>query len=138
GSVYLLRLLQTAIRSFHRRLVRLLENFWRENPADLLVSVIPHFNRQLCESWRNIYPNHPFFTLITGLADLPPRFWIEPITEQYVIAGTEKAAEQARAMGHDETHTFPTSEMILRTDFYAPDLFNPREIPARRCRKPAL
>jgi len=138
GSVYLLRLLQTAIRSFHRRLVRLLENFWRENPADLLVSVIPHFNRQLCESWRNIYPSHPFVTLITDLADLPPRFWIEPITEQYVIAGTEKAAEQARAMGHDEAHIFRTSGMILRPDFYAPDHSNPGEMRERMGLQPAL
>src|SRR5215467_12437223 len=47
GSTYLLRILQGAIRVFHKPLVNLLENFWRENPADLLVSVIPHFNRQI-------------------------------------------------------------------------------------------
>src|SRR6202045_2181655 len=48
GSVYLLRLLQATIRAFQRQLLRLLEKFWREKPADLLVSVIPHFNRELC------------------------------------------------------------------------------------------
>src|SRR6184192_223722 len=116
-----LRLLQVTIRLFHRPLVRLLEEFWRQNPADLLVSVIPHFNRQLCESWRSVYPGRPFVTLITDLADFPPRFWIEPITEQYVIAGTEKAADQARALGHDEAHIFRTSGMILRPDFYVGD-----------------
>ena len=121
GSVYLLRLLQVTIRLFHRPLVRLLEEFWRQNPADLLVSVIPHFNRQLCESWRSVYPGRPFVTLITDLADFPPRFWIEPITEQYVIAGTEKAADQARALGHDEAHIFRTSGMVLRPDFYVGD-----------------
>src|SRR2546423_3707003 len=36
GSVYLLRILQATIRMFHRPMVRLLENFWREKPADLL------------------------------------------------------------------------------------------------------
>ena len=91
GSVYLLRLLQATIRAFHRPLVRLLENFWREKPADLLVSVIPHFNRELCQSWSKVYPGRPFVTLITDLADFPPRFWIEPMKEQYVIAGTERA-----------------------------------------------
>src|ERR1700757_2033407 len=50
GSTYLLRILQTAIRLFHRPLVRLLANYWRENPADLLVSVIPHFNRPIGDS----------------------------------------------------------------------------------------
>src|SRR5580692_5654333 len=71
GSTHLLRVLQMTIRVFHRPLVRLLENFWREKPADLLVSVIPHFNRQICESWNKVYPGRPFVTLITDLADFP-------------------------------------------------------------------
>jgi hypothetical protein len=125
GSVYLLRLLQATIRLFHRPLVNLLENFWREKPADLLVSVIPHFNREICESWSKVYPGRPFVTLITDLADFPPRFWIEPLKEQYVIAGTERAADQARALGHDEAHIFRTSGMILRPDFYAADNSDP-------------
>jgi 1,2-diacylglycerol 3-beta-galactosyltransferase len=125
GSVYLLRLLQATIRLFHRPLVNLLEHFWREKPADLLVSVIPHFNREICESWSKVYPGRPFVTLITDLADFPPRFWIEPMKEQYVIAGTERAAEQARKFGHDDAHIFRTSGMILRPDFYAPDNSDP-------------
>jgi UDP-N-acetylglucosamine:LPS N-acetylglucosamine transferase len=128
GSTYLLRVLQTIIRLFHNPLVHLLEKFWREKPADLLVSVIPHFNRQICESWTKVYPGRPFVTLITDLADFPPRFWIDPIPEQYVIAGTEKAAEQARALGHDDAHIFRTSGMILRPDFYVADNSEPREL----------
>ena len=125
GSAYLLRLLQATIRAFHRPLVRLLENFWREKPADLLVSVIPHFNRELCQSWRSVYPGRPFVTLITDLAHFPPRFWIEPLREQYVIAGTERAAQQARTLGHDDAHIFRTSGMILRPEFYAPETSDP-------------
>src|SRR5258708_16005691 len=125
GSTQLLRVLQATIRLFHGPLVNLLEKFWRENPADLLVSVIPHFNRQICERWTKVYPGRPFVTIITDLADFPPRFWIEPINDQYVIAGTEKAADQARAMGHDEAHIFLTSGMILRPDFYVPDNSDP-------------
>jgi len=125
GSTQLLRVLQLTIRIFHKPLVNLLEKSWRENPADLLISVIPHFNRQICESWTTVYPGRPFVTIITDLADFPPRFWIEPIKDQYVIAGTEKAADQARAMGHDDAHTFLTSGMILRPDFYVQDDFDP-------------
>src|SRR5258708_2951795 len=125
GSVYLLRLLQATIRLFHRPLVHLLEKFWREKPADMLVSVIPHFNRELCGSWTKIYPGRPFVTLITDLADFPPRFWIEPLKDQYVIAGSERAAQQARELGHDDAHIFRTSGMILRPDFYAQDDSDP-------------
>lgn len=130
GSVYLLRVLQGTIRLFHRPLVRLLENYWREKPADLLVSVIPHFNREIAESWSKVYPGRPFATIITDLADFPPHFWIEPIKEQYVIAGTERAVEQARALGHDDAHIFGTSGMILRPDFYVPDNSDPATLRA--------
>jgi len=125
GSKYLLRVLQLTIRLFHGPMVRLLEEFWREHPADLLVSVIPHFNREIAESWNYLYPGRPFVTLITDLADYPPRFWIEPTKEQYVIAGTERAVQQARAFGHDEAHIFQASGMILRPDFYAEETVDP-------------
>jgi|SRR5579859_355818 len=128
GSTYLLRMLQTTIRLYHKKLVSSLEKVWREKPADLLVSVIPHFNRQICESWTRVNPGRPFVTIITDLADFPPRFWIEPIQEQYVVAGTEKAAEQARAMGHDEEHIFRTSGMIVRPDFYVVDNSDPLQL----------
>jgi UDP-N-acetylglucosamine:LPS N-acetylglucosamine transferase len=125
GSKYLLRVLQLTIRLLHGPMVRLLEGFWREHPADLLISVIPHFNREISESWKAVYPGRPFVTLITDLADYPPRFWIEPIKEQYVIAGTERAVEQARAFGHDKSHIFQASGMILRPDFYVQDDVDP-------------
>jgi hypothetical protein len=138
GSEYLLRVLQLTIRVFHRPMVRLLEDFWRKNPADLLVSVIPHFNREICQSWTAVYPGRPFVTLITDLADFPPRFWIEPIKEQYVIAGTEKAAEQARAFGHDDAHIFRASGMILRPDFYIQETVDPVALRAEMGLKPDM
>ncbi|HWZ24920.1 MAG TPA: glycosyltransferase [Verrucomicrobiae bacterium] len=128
GATSLLRVLQMIIRILHRPAVRLLTKYFREHPADLLVSVIPHFNRQLHESWSAACPGKPFATLITDLADFPPRFWIEPIPDQYIIAGTEKAAEQAREIGHDEQHIFRTSGMIVRPEFYAHETVDAREL----------
>src|SRR4029077_20962237 len=118
------------IRVFHGPLVRLLEKYWSEHPADLLISVIPHFNREIAESWTRTYSGRPFVTIITDLADFPPRFWIEPIREQYVIAGTERAVQQARALGRDDAQIFPTSGMILRPDFYVADNTDPLAIRA--------
>jgi len=125
GITQLLRVLQVTIRLFHRPMVRLLTKYFRKHPADLLVSVIPHFNRQIAEAWSSVYPERPFVTLITDLADFPPRFWIEPLEQQYVICGTERAVEQARAMGKRESQIFATSGMILRPDFYLPDGTDP-------------
>jgi hypothetical protein len=138
GATGLLRVLQATIRLFHKPLVRLLEEFWRKNPADLLVSVIPHFNREIYESWNKVCPGHPFVTIITDLADFPPHFWIEPIKEQYIIAGTQRAVEQAKAIGHDDAHIFATSGMILRPDFYVPDNSDPLALRAELGLQPAL
>jgi hypothetical protein len=125
GATQLLRVLQATIRVFHGPLVKLLANYFRAHPADLLVTVIPHFNREVGQAWSACYPGRPFATLITDLADFPSHFWIEPIKEQYVICGTERAVEQARQIGKDPSHIFATSGMILRPDFYQTDDSDP-------------
>ena len=128
GSVYLLRILQLTIRIFHKPLVELLSNYWREHPADLLVSVIPHFNREIAESWQSVYPGRPFVTIITDLADFPPHFWIEPIPEQIVVTGSERAEQQARDFAKTEKNLFCASGMILRPEFYAEQKESPLAI----------
>lgn len=131
GSVYLLRVLQSTIRIFHTPMVKLLANYWRANPADALISVIPHFNREIAESWTSVYPERPFVTLITDIADFPPRFWIEPVPEQIVIAGSERAAQQAREFGKTERNLFCASGMILRPEFYLEQTESPSAIRER-------
>jgi len=125
GATQLLRVLQATIWVFHRPLVKLLAEHFRKSNADLLVSVIPHFNREIAEAWKLARGDKPFATLITDIADFPPHFWIEPEQNQYVICGSEKAVEQARAVGKDDAHIFATSGMILRPDFYVPDHVDP-------------
>jgi Glycosyltransferase family 28 C-terminal domain/Monogalactosyldiacylglycerol (MGDG) synthase len=117
-SPQLLVVLKATIRLYHAPIVKLLQNYWSQHPADLVVSVIPHFNREIAESLRNRERRTPFVTLITDLADYPPHFWIERESE-YIIVGTERARQQALAMGHGDDHIFRTSGMILKPRFYA-------------------
>ena len=57
-------------------------------------------------------------TILTDLADYPPHFWIER-QEQYLICGSAKAVEQARALGHpDGRRSHRASGMILNPRFY--------------------
>jgi hypothetical protein len=125
GATQLLRVLQATIRLFHGPLVKLLAGHFRNSDADLLVSVIPHFNQEIAEAWKLVHPERPFVTLITDIADFPPHFWIESTEKQYAICGSEKAVQQARAIGKDAAHIFQTSGMILRPDFYLPDETDP-------------
>ena len=115
-SPQLLRALQRIIRLYHSRIVRVLRHHWSQNPADLVLSVIPHFNRELAESLHGA-EEVPFVTLLTDLADYPPHFWIER-ESQYVIAGTERAKQQSLALGHAPDHIFETSGMVLKPRFY--------------------
>lgn len=83
----------------------------------MVVSLIPHFNRALCESLRKACPGKPFVTILTDIADYPPHFWIER-QEQFLICGSERAVEQARELGHPAERIFQTSGMILNPRFY--------------------
>jgi hypothetical protein len=117
GSTQLMRVLQGVIRIYRRKTVRLLKEYWRGLKPDLVVSLIPHFNRALCESVRGSCPGTPFVTILTDIADYPPHFWIER-QEQFLICGSERAVEQARELGHPAEHIFRTSGMILNPRFY--------------------
>ena len=116
-SPQLLQVLQAVIRANHGRIVRRLQSYWRQNPSDLVLSVIPHFNRALAESMDRSLPKAPFVTLLTDLADYPPHFWMERESE-YLICGTERARQQAAEMGHAPERIFETSGMILKPKFY--------------------
>jgi len=113
----LLVLLQSTIRVYHSPIVKLLWAHWAQHPADLVLSVIPHFNRALAESLRGNGARTPFVTLLTDLADYPPRFWIERESE-FIIVGTERAKQQALAIGHAADRIFQTSGMVLKPRFY--------------------
>ena len=119
GSPQFMRMMHGVIWLYHRPTVRLLEKFWREERPDLVVSVVPNFNRALGDSLRRAMARVPLVTILTDLADYPPHFWIER-QPQYLICGTDRAAEQARTLGHDDAHIFRTSGMILAPKFYEP------------------
>jgi hypothetical protein len=122
GTGPMLRAVQFLIRRMHPRNVALLARYWQERRPDLVVSLIPNFNRAIFEGLRiadraRSRPATPMVTILTDLADCPPHFWIER-QEQYLICGTAKAAEQALAMGYAPTRVLRTSGMIVRPEFY--------------------
>ncbi len=117
GSPQLLPVMHGVIRLYHRGQVRLLDRFWHEDTPDLVVSLVPNFNRAMFEGLGRAAPGTPFVTILTDFADYPPHFWIER-QPQYFICGTSRAVEQARSMGHPAERIFQTSGMILRPMFY--------------------
>lgn len=122
GMAQELKLLQGLIRLAHPKLTRQLQQHWLRTEPDIVVSLIPNFNRALHESLDSALPGRPYVTVLTDLADLPPHFWIEPGQAQHFICGTPRAVEQARAQGHAEDRIHATSGMIIRPDFYRPKM----------------
>jgi 1,2-diacylglycerol 3-beta-galactosyltransferase len=125
GATAGLRLMHGVIRAYHRPTVRMLTRHFTDTRPDLVVSLIPNFNRAIGYALHAALPSAPLATILTDFADYPPHFWIEARTAQtpaarFLICGTDRAVEQARSMGHDDTHVFRVSGMILRPNFYKP------------------
>src|SRR6202521_2822302 len=120
GSPQLMRVLQLVVRTYHKPSVKLLTGFWQASVPDMVVSLVPHFNRTLRESFDKAFPGRPFVTVLTDLADYPKHFWIES-QPQCLVCGSDRAVEQARELGHRDGSVFQTSGMILHPRFYEPE-----------------
>lgn len=120
GLAQELKLLQALIRLSHRSLGKQLRVHWRRSRPDLIVSLVPNFNRAMYEAAAALTPAVPYATVLTDFADFPPHFWIEPRQVQHTICGTPRAVAQALAQGCDPRRVHATSGMIIHPDFYRP------------------
>jgi UDP-N-acetylglucosamine:LPS N-acetylglucosamine transferase len=116
-TAQLTKVAHALIRLSHARQVRVLEQYWKANRPDMVVSLIPHYNRSLKESLERTWPGTPYVTVLTDIADYPPHFWIERM-DQWVICGSGKAVEQARTIGIPPDRIRQVSGMILNPAFY--------------------
>ncbi len=129
GSAYLMRMLQLTIRTRRSKIIRLLCDHWSATRPEMLVSLVPHFNRELAESFQRVFPGRPFVTVMTDIADYPPHFWLErqksaQVSPQYVVCGSQLAVEQAHTLGYSSDQIFRASGMIIHPRFYEPRIVN--------------
>jgi len=117
GSLAMLRTLQRGIRHYAPSFEDVLERHWQGSKPDIVVSLIPNFNLILFQALRRVHADLPYVTVMTDLADFPPHFWLEE-QDQYMICGTDRAVEQARAAGYRPERIFQSSGMILKPIFY--------------------
>lgn len=115
-----LKLLQAGIRLAHAPMVQRLAAHWRRTQPDLVVSLVPNFNRALHDGLALARPGVRFATVMTDMADHPPHFWIEPAVAQHLVCGTAHAVQQALAAGVPPERVHRASGMVLRPEFHAP------------------
>ncbi len=115
-----LKLLQAGIGLAHAPMVQRFATHWRRTQPDLVVSLVPNFNRALHDGLALARPGVRFATVMTDMADHPPHFWIEPGVAQHIVCGTDHAVDQALAAGVPPERVHRTSGMVLRPEFHAP------------------
>lgn len=119
GSPLMLVLMHFLIRLYHPLQVRMLKKFWAKDTPDVLLSVVPNFNRSMYQAIQAVRPGIPYVIVITDVADYPPHFWIEN-QKQIVFCGSARAEQQARTGSAPGSTIIRTSGMVLHPKFYAP------------------
>jgi Glycosyltransferase family 28 C-terminal domain len=127
GSSAMVRMARLLIRQMHRRMKTQIAAFYDKPTPDLVVSLIPHFNRAIYEGLRAADLGRrrgttPMLTIMTDIADYPPNFWIERSLdrEHHMVCGSAVAIAQATEAGYTSDRVFRTSGMIVRPEFYLP------------------
>ena len=113
-----LKIIQAGISLLSPVLSKHMSEYWLKDKPDIVVSLIPNFNYPLASGLHNVFPDVPYLTIMTDIADYPPHFWMEKDINQNIICGSEKAITQARELGIPEERIFSVSGMIIRPDFY--------------------
>jgi 1,2-diacylglycerol 3-beta-galactosyltransferase len=104
---------------YHGLQVKYLRQYWQQEPKpDLIVSLIPNFNRSIHEALDGLEKRPHMVTVLTDIADYPPHFWIEKNQTQSFVCGSAKAEQQALGFGYPRGSVFRTSGMILNPRFY--------------------
>ena len=106
---------QTQRQAVH---LRRLQQHWLGSEPDLVVSLIPNFNRAMHDGLAAARPGVPFVTVLTDLADHPPSFWVEPGVAQHVVCGTGHAVAQALLAGVPAQRVHRVDGMLLRPEFH--------------------
>ena len=120
----MMRLNKLLVKLNYKTGVSLFEQRWREQQPDLIISVMPLFNKVIWESIQKAKPGTPVVTILTDFADCPPAFWSEPETGNYLVCGTEKAVQQARLLGVKEDCIINNSGLVIHPNFYQPVSWN--------------
>ena len=99
GSPQLTAGMHLVIRLFHAPAGAAAGGFLEQNRPDMVVSLVPNFNRALCESLRarcracRSSPSSPTSPIIRRTSGSREQ-------DQHFICGSDKAVEQARGLGH--------------------------------------
>lgn len=112
-----MRLNKLLVKINHETGVKIFTEYWRQQRPDLVVSVMPLYNKGLWQSLQKAQPSTPYITVMTDFADSPPDFWIDTDIQNVLVCGTRKAARQAWQVGVAESRIKATSGLVVHPNF---------------------
>ncbi|MBU6235980.1 MAG: galactosyldiacylglycerol synthase [Alphaproteobacteria bacterium] len=121
GSKAFLHTLQMGIRLNGKRISEQLQQHWDRQLPDMVVSMIPNFNRYMHRGLREVSAHTPYVTIMTDIADLQRDFWQvrHRGRDMHIICGSERAYRQAHLRGfYRPENIHKVSGMILKPAFY--------------------
>ncbi|HEY1722686.1 MAG TPA: hypothetical protein VGG27_15685 [Magnetospirillaceae bacterium] len=101
-----------------RNLSKRLAGYCAKYDPDLILSVMPMINGAAARSVKRMAKRTPFATLVTDFAEFARGVWIHDRSNQYIICGTDRCAEQARAFGIPDAKIFKLDGVIISPDFH--------------------
>lgn len=116
-----MRLNKLLVKMNHEIGVKIFTEYWQRQRPDLVVSVMPLYNRGLWQSLQQAQPGTPYITVMTDFADSPPDFWMDREIDSVLVCGTEKAVEQAQQLGIAKRRVAVTSGLVVHPDFCGVD-----------------
>ena len=94
GSAQGIKLIHAVGWVLHSAQVKIIARHFAATRPDMVVSVVPNFNRVMYEGLRKVDARTPYVTILTDMADYPPHFWIERGQDQWFICGTARSVQQ--------------------------------------------
>ncbi|MEL6605399.1 MAG: glycosyltransferase [Cyanobacteria bacterium J06614_10] len=113
-----MRLNKLLVRLNHQIGIETFTKHWQQQQPDIVVSVMPLYNKGLYESLQRAKPGTPYITVMTDFADCPPDFWLDPEANNTLVCGTQRAMEQARSLDISEDRLVRSSGLVIHPDFY--------------------
>ncbi|MEL7329023.1 MAG: glycosyltransferase [Cyanobacteria bacterium J06559_1] len=113
-----MRMNKLLVKLNHSIGVKIFTEHWQTQKPDLVVSVMPLYNKGLYESLQLAHPGTPYITVLTDFADCPPAFWFDPEAENTLVCPSQQAVAQARSLGISSHRIVKSSGLVVHPSFY--------------------
>ena len=94
--------------------------FWRDDPPDAVVSVMPMYHPSLYRAARLVNPDVLCVTVPVDCEEFKGRYWFEPRVEQHYLLGTPHLCQQARRLPIPREFLHLVGGMIVDPELYEP------------------